>query len=118
MAQVNDTIASSGQHPDALSLHGGVMLGDAITRRSIEFDVDPPASDVIQDDQVHGFLSTGLDSGMDGEARPAHPQAALLGVTLDLLQKVFLGLSDDRLRLDERQTERALGGIAEIEIPA
>jgi hypothetical protein len=88
------------------------MLGDTIPGGAVEFDMDALPADVIQDDQVHGFLAAGFDACMDGEARPAHPEAALLGVTLDLMQKVFLGLTDDQVSLERRETESAVSGVA------
>ena len=44
------------------------MLGDTIARRPIEFDMDAVAADVIQDDEVHGFLAAGLDAGIERAA--------------------------------------------------
>lgn len=81
MAKVDDAIASPSQHGHPFSLQIRVMTGKSVARSPVEFDMDASAADMIEQDEVHGFLTAGLDARMDGESRSADAHAAFCRIT-------------------------------------
>ena len=73
MAQVDDPVAGPTEHAHALSLQSRIVLGEAISWRAVELDMDALTPDMIQKDEIHGLLPAGLDAGVHGEAGASDP---------------------------------------------
>ena len=58
------------------------MLGQLIARSPIQFDMHTLASDMVDEDEIHGLLAAGFHAGVQGEAGPTDTHSAILDVAL------------------------------------
>jgi len=82
MTEVNDTVAGTTQDCHTLTLNGWIMLGQIIGRCPVQFDMYTLASDMVDEDEIHGFLAAGLDAGVQGKTGPTDTHSAILDVAL------------------------------------